>query len=98
MEGSPSEETSPAVPKSSNSLDQSSSSTGITGTVRYVDLEGGFYGIAGDDGASYLPVPPLSQAFAKDGLKVRFEAKPRTDTVTISMWGKPVEVMKIEAI
>ena len=68
-----------------------------TGTVRYIDLEGGFYGIIGDDGKKYLPID-LDQQYKTDGLKVRFRFKARRDVMTITMWGIPVEVLVIDKI
>lgn len=68
-----------------------------SGTVRFIDLEGGFYGIIGDDGKKYDPVN-LSQEFQVDGLPVRFEAKIRGDVASIRMWGTPIEIVKIEKV
>ncbi len=67
-----------------------------TGTVKFIDLEGGFYGIMGDDSKNYDPINNLGQEFEKDGLRVNFEAKIRTDIATTRMWGTPVEIIKIE--
>ena len=66
------------------------------GTVRYVPLEGGFYGIETDKGEKYLPFN-LPEEFEKDGLRVWFKAEPKRDT-TIHMWGKPVEILEIKLI
>lgn len=68
-----------------------------TGTVAYIDLEGGFYGINGDDGESYNPLE-LDASYREDGLRVRFTARPREDVMTIQMWGRSVEILKIEAL
>lgn len=65
------------------------------GTVTYVDLEGGFYGIVADDGSQYLPAN-LSEEFAVDGKRVSFTAAVQQDVVTIQMWGTPVEILSIE--
>jgi putative hemolysin len=65
------------------------------GTVTYVDLEGGFYGIVADDGGQYLPAN-LSEEFAVDGKRVHFTAVEQQDVVTIQMWGTPVEILTIE--
>lgn len=67
------------------------------GTVRFIDLEGGFYGIIGDDGKKYDPIN-LSREFQIDGLPVHFEAKVRDDVATIRMWGTPIEILKIEKL
>ena len=66
------------------------------GTIKYIPLEGGFYGIETDKGEKYLPVN-LPQEFKKDGLKVWFKAKQKK-TITIYQWGKPVEILKIKLI
>lgn len=68
-----------------------------TGTIKFIDLEGGFHGIIGDDGKYYNPIN-LSQDFQVDGLRVRFEAKIRDDILGIHMWGTPIEILKIEKL
>ena len=65
-----------------------------SGTVNYVDLEGGFYGIVADDGARYLP-QNLPAEFAEDGLGVTFTAKVLEDVATIQQWGTPIEIIEI---
>ncbi|MCQ8893376.1 MAG: protease inhibitor I42 family protein [Methanolinea sp.] len=67
------------------------------GTIVFVPLEGGFFGIAGDDGKNYLPLS-LSPEFKVDGLRVAFEAEEAPDTATIQMWGTPVNVTFIETV
>ena len=67
------------------------------GTIRYLDLEGGFYGIVGDDGKNYEPTN-LSQEFQEDCLPIHFEAKIRKDIASAHMWGTMVEITKIEAL
>ncbi|WP_298665634.1 hypothetical protein [uncultured Methanofollis sp.] len=66
-----------------------------TGTVTYIDLEGGFYGIVADNGTHYLPLD-LDPAFEQDGLKVTFTLEPARDIMTIQQWGTPVKVISIE--
>ncbi len=66
------------------------------GTVTYVDLEGGFYGIVADGGDRFLPLN-LPDHLAADGLFVRFEGDSRTDVVTFQQWGTPLQISKIEA-
>lgn len=67
----------------------------ITGVIKYFDLEGGFYGIIGDNGKNYLPVN-LSSEFKIDGLKIKFTYKKVEDSIDIFMWGTPIELVKIE--
>ena len=68
----------------------------LHGTITYIDLEGGFYGILGDDGRRYLPLN-LGPAFEQDGLRIRFEATPE-DVLTLQQWGKPVKIISMVAI
>ncbi|HOI13060.1 MAG TPA: DUF333 domain-containing protein [Methanoculleus sp.] len=67
------------------------------GTVTYIDLEGGFYGIVTDDGRNYLPTD-LPTEYRQDGLRVQFSADVQDDAAGIQMWGTPVEIRSIEVI
>ncbi|UUX91450.1 YgdI/YgdR family lipoprotein [Methanoplanus endosymbiosus] len=67
------------------------------GTVTYVDLEGGFYGIISNDGTKYYPLN-LGEDIKKDGLKVRFLADTKDDIMTVQQWGIPVEIISIKEI
>lgn len=66
-----------------------------TGTVQFVELEGGFYGIVTDDGQRYDPTN-LAEAYQEDGLRVRFRARERDDMASIRMWGSIVEIISIQ--
>ncbi len=68
-----------------------------SGTIQYIDLEGGFYGIIADNGKHYFPIN-LPDEFRVEGLRVRFTAIMRNDVATIYMWGTPVEILKIEKL
>lgn len=67
------------------------------GTVVFVELEGGFYGIVADDGARYIP-RNLPMEFQQDGLRVRFRARILKEVATIYMWGQPIELLHIELV
>lgn len=77
--------------------DQGIELTKAEGTIRYIALEGGFFGIIGSDGTHYDPVN-LATAFQQDGLRVRFTAKPAKSQVSFHMWGQMVEVITIEKL
>jgi hypothetical protein len=64
------------------------------GTVRYMELEGGFYGIVADDSTRYLP-QDLGTDYREDGLRVRFRAAVQDSAMTMEMWGTPVEMLDI---
>jgi len=68
-----------------------------TGTIIWLDLEGGFFGIIGDDGEHYDPIN-LDSEFLDKGLRVYFEAKIRTDLGSFHMWGIIVEILKIQKL
>ena len=69
-----------------------------TGTIRYAEIEGGFYEIAADNGETYDPYDSLPQEFAKDGLRVKFTAKHVKDASGIHMRGKIIKILTIERI
>jgi inhibitor of cysteine peptidase len=68
-----------------------------SGTVSYENLEGGFYGITGDDGKKYEP-RNLDDKYQKDGLRVAFDAVVIKDAVSTRMWGTPVNLSLVEEI
>lgn len=67
------------------------------GTIRFIELEGGFYGLVTDDGEQLNPLN-LEGRFKEDGLRVRFEGDLADDVMTIQMWGKPVRIRSIEPL
>ena len=62
-----------------------------TGTITYVELEGGFYGLIASDGTRYLPLN-LDDPFKVDGANVTFEGILPDDVATIQQWGIPLEI------
>lgn len=66
-----------------------------TGTIKQVGVEGGFFGIVGDDGQNYDP-QNLPEDFKVDGQKVRFQLRKSENQASFHMWGIIVEVVKIE--
>jgi len=66
----------------------------IVGTVRRVELEGGFFAIQGEDGVTYDPTNLPSQ-FQKDGLSVEADARRRDDRAGIHMTGPIVDLVRI---
>ncbi len=67
------------------------------GTIRYIELEGGFYGIVAEDSTRYNP-SGLDEAFRTDGQRVRFRLQVREDVMTTQMWGRPVRVLEMERL
>ena len=66
-----------------------------SGTVVYIDLEGGFYGIISSDGAEYLPLN-LPVEYQENGISVVFEGVIREDMYTIQQWGTPLDITAIQ--
>jgi len=72
----------------------SSTYIGIEGTIKYIDLEGGFYGIVADNGKNYDPVN-LESEYQVDGLRIRVQAIPVTGIATVHQWGTTVKIIAI---
>jgi len=68
-----------------------------TGTIKHQGLEGGFWGIVGDDGQNYDP-QNLAPEFQKEDLRVSFEAETRPDAASFHMWGTIVEIKSIKKL
>ncbi len=69
----------------------------VTGTVRHIEVEGGFYGIVTDDGTNLDPVN-LPEEFQKDGLRLEARVVPLRDGVSIHMWGTPVRIIEFKRL
>lgn len=61
------------------------------GTIRWIGLEGGSWGIVADNGTHYDPVN-LCKEFQQDGLRVHFGGVERPDMAGTHMWGAYVEL------
>jgi heat shock protein HslJ len=68
-----------------------------SGTVKYIELEGGFFGIITPDGRNYLPLN-LPREFQVDNMPVTFTGHEKTDVATIFMWGTPLELDSIDSL
>lgn len=69
----------------------------VSAEVKYISLEGGFYGIETDDGENLDPIK-LSEEFKVDGLKVYLTYKVLDDQVSFHMWGRIVEIIEIKKL
>jgi len=67
------------------------------GTVKYINIEGGFYGIITEDGLKLDPVN-LPDEYKQDGMNVRIWVKKAAAQVNFHMWGTIVEIKSIEQI
>ena len=78
-------------------ISEKEATVGGIGTVTYVELEGGFYGIVADNGNHYNPIN-LPSNLKVDGLRVKFKGIVREDLQNIQMWGTLIELTHIEEI
>lgn len=67
----------------------------FTGRVQHYSYEGGFYGIADEEGTVYKPVK-LPSSFKIEGLRVRVKARPVEKKLLTSGWGVPIEIITIK--
>jgi hypothetical protein len=67
------------------------------GTIWYIALSGGFYGILGDDKNDYTPVN-LSDEYKVDGQRIAFKAVIKDKTPSTPEWGIPVEIVSIRKL
>ena len=62
--------------------------------VRYIDLEGGFYGIITDKGERHDP-SNLHVDYQVDSLSIIYKYKILQNVGSIRMWGTPIEILEI---
>jgi hypothetical protein len=67
------------------------------GTIRHLDLEGGFWGIVADDSTHYDP-GTLDERFQHDGMRVRFDARKNEGQMSIRQWGTLVTIVRIDPL
>ncbi|OUS27855.1 hypothetical protein A9Q98_08195 [Thalassotalea sp. 42_200_T64] len=68
-----------------------------TGTLKFYNLEGGFFGFHGDNGERFLPLN-LEIRFQQHGAKIKIFGYIDNNIMTIQMWGTPFKVQKVELI
>jgi len=66
----------------------------LTGKVVYSPVEGGFYGILGDDGIKYQPTN-LPRKFKKENISLHFDAKRKDGMVSTFQWGTIIELANV---
>jgi hypothetical protein len=60
--------------------------------VHHVGIEGGFWGLTGENGQNYDPLN-LPDDLKRAGLRVKFWLRMRKDIATTHMWGTPVQIV-----
>lgn len=64
--------------------------------VKYLNFEGGFYGLITHNGEKYLPLN-LDKTFQQDGAIVNIQGKVE-NMMTTQQWGKPYKITNIKLI
>lgn len=67
------------------------------GTVKYISLEGGFFGITTDDNKNLDPLN-LSKEFQVDGKRISFKYVEKKDMASFHMWGEIIEIIEISEL
>ncbi len=65
----------------------------VTGTIRFLPMEGGFYGLDGENGKKYMP-QGIDKSMLKNGLVVEVTGTVLTDMLTFQQYG---EVLKVKS-
>ena len=73
------------------------SRTMITVTVKYLEIEGGFYGLVTQDGKKLLPMNLASQ-YRKAGTVLKVSGKQLTDVMTTQQWGTPYQISEVKLV
>ena len=68
-----------------------------SGTVRHLEMEGGFFGIVADDASRYDP-GELDARFRRDGLRVRFDLRRHAGQMSMRQWGTLVTVVRLDSL
>jgi len=68
-----------------------------TGTIQFIAIEGGFYGIITEKGEKLLPMN-LDPQYLINGTIISFEGTYIKDLVTIQQWGRPFRISKVQVI
>lgn len=69
----------------------------IKGTVKHLDLEGGFWGIVAENGKEYRPVN-MPEQLKHDGEAVEVTLKGVEEEMSLHMWGEPVKVVSFHTL
>ena len=67
----------------------------FAGEVRWISVEGGFFGLVTEDGRKFFPLN-LPEEFKKEGLKIKVKGNIKKGIATVQMWGAPFEIREIE--
>ncbi len=83
--------------KNTSATIKEQNTTMITVTVKYLEFEGGFYGLVTQDGKKLLPMN-LAPEYRKAGTVIKVSGKQLTDVMTIQQWGTPYQISEVELV
>ena len=69
----------------------------VTGRMAYQSLGTGFWGFIAEDGGEYRPVATADE-LQSEGLRVSITAKAAANSVSIFMWGKPIDILDFDLV
>lgn len=69
----------------------------FTATVKYMNLEGGFFGLITKEGKHWLPMN-LKKEFQLDGAVLKVTGYAKKNMMTIQQWGIPFTITHVELI
>lgn len=78
-----------------STTDNNTKSQMITGTITFINLEGGFFGIITEDQIKHNPIN-LDDTLKSDGLNVSYSFEEDTDTFFCHQWGTIITITEIE--
>jgi len=70
----------------------------ITGTVAWIEMGSGTWGLQGDDGQTYELYGSKAESLNTEGQKVSVTGKIRDDVMTMAMIGPVLEVESFETV
>ncbi|WP_371195254.1 hypothetical protein [Glaciecola sp. SC05] len=98
-QNSPETQTAEAAQETSNQLIEKKEDAvmQLTGTIRYQDFEGGFYGFVAQNGKKYT-LSRLANEYRRDGLVIQITAEPLHGMATTTQFGELLTVHTVKVI
>lgn len=69
----------------------------IEGIVKYIDLEGGFWGIVDKEGRNWFPLN-FPEQLKTEGAEVTLTLREMPDQASAAMWGTPVRILSFHTL
>ncbi|MBT8448651.1 MAG: hypothetical protein KJO69_03125 [Gammaproteobacteria bacterium] len=85
------------MPETDMAKETQETSKMMTATVKYIAIEGGFYGLETADGQQFLP-RNLDKNYQTDGTVIRFKVQPVEGVMTTQQWGTLVRLSDVELV